>query len=33
MLHYGQPGYRACELKPGMTFTIEPMLNAGKKET
>ncbi len=30
VLHYGQPG-TGVELKPGMTFTIEPMLNAGKR--
>lgn len=29
MLHYGKPG-AGLELKPGMTFTIEPMINAGK---
>lgn len=32
VLHYGSPD-TGMELKPGMTFTIEPMLNAGKKET
>ncbi len=32
VLHYGSPG-TGVELKPGMTFTIEPMLNAGRKET
>lgn len=31
VLHYGQPG-TLDELKPGMTFTIEPMLNAGKRD-
>ncbi|MDH5649399.1 MAG: type I methionyl aminopeptidase [Gammaproteobacteria bacterium] len=31
VLHYGQPG-TGVELKAGMTFTIEPMVNAGKKE-
>ena len=31
VLHYGTPG-TGLELKPGMTFTIEPMLNAGGKE-
>ncbi|MDA0789704.1 MAG: type I methionyl aminopeptidase [Proteobacteria bacterium] len=31
VLHYGKPG-TGSELKPGMTFTIEPMINAGKKE-
>ncbi len=30
VLHYGQPG-TGLELKPGMTFTIEPMVNAGKR--
>ena len=29
ILHYGQPG-TGVELKPGMFFTIEPMLNLGK---
>ena len=29
MLHYGKPG-TGVELVPGMTFTIEPMINAGK---
>lgn len=31
VLHYGRPGTREV-LEEGMTFTIEPMLNAGKKE-
>ncbi len=31
VLHYGKPGTLE-ELKPGMTFTIEPMINAGGKE-
>ena len=31
ILHYGQPG-TGVELREGMTFTIEPMLNAGKKD-
>jgi methionyl aminopeptidase len=31
VLHYGNPG-TGMELVPGMTFTIEPMINAGKKE-
>jgi len=31
VLHYGRPGTLE-ELKPGMTFTIEPMINAGRKE-
>ena len=29
VLHYGTPG-TGLELVPGMTFTIEPMVNAGK---
>lgn len=32
VLHYGRPG-TGLALESGMTFTIEPMLNAGKKET
>lgn len=32
VLHYGQPD-TGMTLEAGMTFTIEPMLNAGKKET
>lgn len=31
VLHYGKPGTGAM-LKPGMTFTIEPMVNAGKRD-
>lgn len=31
VLHYGRPGTLE-ELKPGMTFTIEPMINAGRRE-
>ncbi|MBW9267355.1 MAG: type I methionyl aminopeptidase [Candidatus Thiodiazotropha sp. (ex. Lucinisca nassula)] len=31
ILHYGQPG-TGVELKPGMCFTIEPMVNAGKQQ-
>ncbi|MDT0497267.1 type I methionyl aminopeptidase [Algiphilus sp. W345] len=31
VLHYGRPG-TGLELIPGMTFTIEPMLNAGRAE-
>ena len=31
ILHYGQKG-SGIELKPGMIFTIEPMINAGKKD-
>jgi methionyl aminopeptidase len=30
VLHYGKPGTRE-RLEPGMTFTIEPMINAGKR--
>lgn len=30
VLHYGQPG-TGYLLEPGMTFTIEPMINAGKR--
>jgi methionyl aminopeptidase len=29
VLHYGKPG-TGLELEPGMTFTVEPMINAGK---
>jgi len=32
VLHYGAPG-TGVELRPGMTFTIEPMLNAGSRHT
>jgi methionyl aminopeptidase len=31
VLHYGEPG-TGLALEPGMTFTIEPMINAGKRE-
>ena len=31
VLHYGRPG-TGPELKPGMIFTIEPMINAGRPE-
>jgi len=31
VLHYGRPG-TGEELQPGMTFTIEPMLNLGRRE-
>jgi methionyl aminopeptidase len=31
VLHYGKPG-AGEELTPGMTFTIEPMINAGKRD-
>ncbi|HLW73698.1 MAG TPA: type I methionyl aminopeptidase [Gammaproteobacteria bacterium] len=30
VLHYGSPGI-GLELRPGMTFTVEPMINAGKR--
>jgi methionyl aminopeptidase len=30
VLHYGTPG-TGLVLEPGMTFTIEPMVNAGKR--
>jgi len=32
VLHYGQPGTGEV-LKPGMTFTVEPMVNAGARHT
>lgn len=32
VLHYGQPG-AGLKLQKGMTFTIEPMVNAGKPHT
>jgi methionyl aminopeptidase len=31
VLHYGRPGTLE-ELVPGMTFTIEPMINAGRRD-
>ncbi len=31
VLHYGEPG-TGMVLEPGMVFTIEPMLNAGKRQ-
>jgi methionyl aminopeptidase len=31
VLHYGKPG-TGLELRAGMTFTIEPMINAGKRD-
>ncbi len=31
VLHYGTPG-TGLVLEPGMTFTIEPMVNAGKRQ-
>jgi methionyl aminopeptidase len=30
ILHYGEAG-TGLEIKPGMTFTVEPMVNAGKR--
>jgi methionyl aminopeptidase len=32
VLHYGRPG-TGMALQKGMTFTIEPMINAGRRET
>lgn len=32
VLHFGKPG-EGLELRPGMTFTIEPMVNLGKRHT
>ncbi|GFM49126.1 methionine aminopeptidase [Pseudomonas cichorii] len=32
VLHYGTAG-KGLKLKPGMVFTIEPMINAGRPET
>ena len=32
VLHYGKPG-SGLEIKEGMTFTIEPMINAGSRHT
>jgi len=32
VLHYGSPG-TGLQLQAGMTFTIEPMVNAGKRHT
>jgi len=32
VLHYGRPG-TGIELVPGMCITVEPMLNAGRRET
>lgn len=31
VLHYGKPG-TGVTLKPGMIFTIEPMVNAGRRD-
>jgi methionyl aminopeptidase len=30
VLHYGEPG-TGLELRPGMCFTVEPMVNAGRR--
>ena len=32
VMHYGEPG-EGEEIKAGMTFTIEPMINAGRRHT
>ena len=32
VLHYGEPG-TGLRLEPGMIFTIEPMINAGRRDT
>jgi len=32
VLHYGKPG-TGIQIREGMTFTIEPMINAGKRHT
>ncbi len=32
VLHYGEPG-TGTRLEPGMTFTVEPMVNAGRAAT
>lgn len=32
IVHYGKPG-QGMKLEPGMTFTIEPMINVGKPHT
>ena len=31
ILHYGRPG-SGLEMRPGMIFTVEPMINAGRRE-
>jgi methionyl aminopeptidase len=31
VLHYGKPG-TGMELEPGMTITVEPMINAGRRD-
>lgn len=33
VLHFAERGYGELVLEPGMFFTIEPMINVGKKET
>ena len=33
VLHYEDPNVPDITLEPGMTFTIEPMINAGKRHT
>ncbi len=33
VLHYADPALHNIQLVPGMTFTIEPMINQGRKET
>jgi len=33
VLHYADPSLKQIELIPGMTFTIEPMINQGRKQT
>jgi methionyl aminopeptidase len=33
VLHYADPSLKSITLVPGMTFTIEPMINQGRKET
>lgn len=33
VLHYAEPSLKQIQLVPGMTFTIEPMINQGRKET
>ena len=30
VLHFDDPGFKTAVLEPGMFFTVEPMLNAGK---
>jgi methionyl aminopeptidase len=32
IMHWGEPG-TGIELEPGMCFTVEPMINAGRRET